>query len=68
MEWLKEILSRVFRNGVPKVVCDEIQKRHAQSHAHLASCIETASQRSGERFVELKNDMQREFDEVKKLL
>ena len=68
MKWLIELLSRLFRNGVSKEVCVEVQKRDAQAHTYLEDCIEGATERCSENYLALKGDMQREFDEVKKLL
>ena len=68
MKWLTELLSRVFKSGVSKEVCAEVQKANTQAHERLEDCLEGAETRCGERFESLKGDMQREFDEVKKLL
>lgn len=68
MKWLTELLSKIFRNGVSKDVCVEIQKTNIQAHEHLEDCIEGAVQLCSERFQDLKEDMHRGFDEVKELI
>lgn len=68
MAWVIEFLSRLFRNGVSKEICAEVQRKNAVMLQNLEDCIEGAEKRTGERFVELKSDMRHGFDEVKQLI
>ena len=53
---------------VYKDVCEQVQTQNISERTHLEDCIEGESKRTGERFKELKQDMQRGFDEVKALI
>ena len=70
MKWLTELLSRLFKHSacVSQDVCLEVQKKNVEVSNGLSDCIEGATRECTTRYLELKNDMQREFDEVKQLL
>ncbi len=71
--WISAHISRGSRHPctadiVYKDVCEKVQEKNTTEHAHLEDCLEGAETRTGERFRELKSDMNRGFDEVKKLV
>ncbi|KKN38480.1 hypothetical protein LCGC14_0752840 [marine sediment metagenome] len=68
MKWLTQLFGKIFNNRVSKDVCLEVQKTNDLVHGNLEDCIEGATRECTTRYLELKNDMQREFDEVKQLL
>ena len=67
-KWIGDCFAKLFGQAVRKEVCAEIQKRNELAHNYLDDYIKTAMDKCQESFADLKNDMQRGFDEVKQLI